>query len=50
VKEPEALTMNHGAQVDFELTEEQAALREVSRSLLAASCPPPRQRWLSRPT
>jgi alkylation response protein AidB-like acyl-CoA dehydrogenase len=32
--------MNHGAQVDFELTEEQAALREVSRSLLAASCPP----------
>src|ERR1700722_8946640 len=32
--------MNHGAQVDFELTEEQAALREVSRSMLAVSCPP----------
>ena len=32
--------MNHGAQVDFELTEEQAALREVSRGLLAVSCPP----------
>jgi len=26
--------------VDFELTEEQAALREVSRSLLAVNCPP----------
>jgi alkylation response protein AidB-like acyl-CoA dehydrogenase len=26
--------------VDFELTEEQAALREVSRSMLAVSCPP----------
>jgi alkylation response protein AidB-like acyl-CoA dehydrogenase len=26
--------------VDFELTEEQAALREVSRSMLAANCPP----------
>jgi alkylation response protein AidB-like acyl-CoA dehydrogenase len=26
--------------VDFELTEEQGALREVSRSMLAASCPP----------
>jgi alkylation response protein AidB-like acyl-CoA dehydrogenase len=26
--------------VDFELTEEQAALREVSRSLLAVTCPP----------
>jgi alkylation response protein AidB-like acyl-CoA dehydrogenase len=26
--------------VDFELTEEQAALREVSRGLLAANCPP----------
>jgi len=32
--------MNHGAQVDFELTEEQAALREVSRGLLAVNCPP----------
>jgi alkylation response protein AidB-like acyl-CoA dehydrogenase len=31
--------MNHGAQVDFELTEEQAALREVSRGLLAVNCP-----------
>ena len=40
VKEPEPLTMNHGAQVDFELTEEQAALREVSRGLLAVNCPP----------
>jgi alkylation response protein AidB-like acyl-CoA dehydrogenase len=28
------------SQVDFELTEEQAALREVSRSMLAVSCPP----------
>jgi alkylation response protein AidB-like acyl-CoA dehydrogenase len=27
-------------QVDFELTEEQAALREVSRAMLAANCPP----------
>jgi alkylation response protein AidB-like acyl-CoA dehydrogenase len=27
-------------QVDFELTEEQAALREVSRGMLAANCPP----------
>ena len=26
--------------MDFELTEEQAALREVSRSMLAVSCPP----------
>jgi alkylation response protein AidB-like acyl-CoA dehydrogenase len=26
--------------VDFELTEEQAALREVSRTMLAANCPP----------
>jgi hypothetical protein len=26
--------------VDFELTEEQAALREVSRAMLAANCPP----------
>jgi alkylation response protein AidB-like acyl-CoA dehydrogenase len=26
--------------VDFELTEEQAALRDVSRSMLAVSCPP----------
>jgi alkylation response protein AidB-like acyl-CoA dehydrogenase len=26
--------------VDFELTEEQAALREVSRSMLAVNCPP----------
>jgi len=26
--------------VDFELTEEQAALREVSRGMLAANCPP----------
>ena len=26
--------------MDFELTDEQAALREVSRSLLAANCPP----------
>ena len=40
VNEPEPLTMNHGAQVDFELTEEQAALREVSRGLLAVNCPP----------
>jgi enoyl-CoA hydratase/carnithine racemase len=28
------------SQVDFELTEEQAALREVSRAMLAANCPP----------
>ena len=28
------------SRVDFELTEEQAALREVSRALLAANCPP----------
>jgi len=40
VNEPAPLTMNHGAQVDFELTEEQAALREVSRGLLAVNCPP----------
>jgi alkylation response protein AidB-like acyl-CoA dehydrogenase len=33
--------------VDFELTEEQAALREVSRSLLAATCPPSRLRTLA---
>ena len=26
--------------MDFELTEEQAALREVSRGMLAVSCPP----------
>jgi alkylation response protein AidB-like acyl-CoA dehydrogenase len=32
--------LNDGAQVDFELTEEQAALREVSRGMLAVSCPP----------
>src|SRR5262249_783253 len=31
---------DHGAQVDFELTEEQAALRELSRGMLAVSCPP----------
>jgi alkylation response protein AidB-like acyl-CoA dehydrogenase len=28
------------SQVDFELTEEQAALREVSRAMLAANCAP----------
>jgi alkylation response protein AidB-like acyl-CoA dehydrogenase len=39
--------MNHGAQVDFELTEEQAALREVSRGLLAVNCPPPLVRSLA---
>jgi alkylation response protein AidB-like acyl-CoA dehydrogenase len=33
--------------VDFELTEEQTALREVSRSMLAASCPPPLARALA---
>ena len=33
--------------MDFELTEEQAALREVSRGLLAASCPPPLVRALA---
>jgi alkylation response protein AidB-like acyl-CoA dehydrogenase len=35
------------SQVDFELTEEQAALREVSRSMLAANCPPQRVRSLA---
>jgi alkylation response protein AidB-like acyl-CoA dehydrogenase len=33
--------------VDFELTEEQAALRAVSRGLLAANCPPQRVRSLA---
>jgi alkylation response protein AidB-like acyl-CoA dehydrogenase len=33
--------------VDFELTEEQAALREVSRGLLAANCPPQLVRTLA---
>jgi len=47
VNEAEPLTMNHGAPVDFELTEEQAALREVSRGLLAVNCPPPLVRSLA---
>jgi alkylation response protein AidB-like acyl-CoA dehydrogenase len=33
--------------VDFELTEEQAALREVSRSMLAVNCPPQLVRLLA---
>jgi alkylation response protein AidB-like acyl-CoA dehydrogenase len=33
--------------VDFELTEEQAALREVSRAMLAANCPPALARSLA---
>jgi alkylation response protein AidB-like acyl-CoA dehydrogenase len=33
--------------VDFELTEEQAALREVSRGMLAVSCPPQLVRFLA---
>jgi alkylation response protein AidB-like acyl-CoA dehydrogenase len=33
--------------VDFELTEEQAALREVSRSMLAVHCPPRQVRALA---
>ena len=33
--------------MDFELTEEQAALRAVSRGLLAANCPPQRVRSLA---
>jgi alkylation response protein AidB-like acyl-CoA dehydrogenase len=33
--------------VDFELTEEQAALREVSRAMLAVSCPPQLVRTLA---
>jgi alkylation response protein AidB-like acyl-CoA dehydrogenase len=34
--------------VDFELTEEQGALREVSRSMLATNCPPQLVRSLGR--
>jgi alkylation response protein AidB-like acyl-CoA dehydrogenase len=34
--------------VDFELTEEQAALREVSRGMLAVSCPPQLVRSLAK--